>query len=238
MAAEPDDLAVALERHPVAGVLGLLAAAPQGLGELVGAAAGLGALLVLLPPPHWQATARSMVALLALLIFLSGCVLIIGHAWRTRRPEIVVLACSLLIPLVAGTHDTLLFMGLIPGDTYFSAPSAMGTLLGSSFALTWRMVQGMRLIEHFNAELRLRVADARRQLAESLASQHAAALVQTRLTERMNMVRDLHDGLGPALAGVVRVHAPRWPGLHACSWTRARVVALPNHAGVPPCAQR
>jgi signal transduction histidine kinase len=162
--------------------------------------AGLVALLAVAAPPAWQTAARGMVVVLSLLIFLSGCALIVVEAWRTHRVDLVVLVLSLLLPLVAALHDTLLFINLIPGSNYYSAPAAMGTLLGSSFALTWRMVQGMRLVEHFNAQLRLRVSEAKRQLADNLASQHAAALVQTQLAERMNMVRDLHDGLGMTLS--------------------------------------
>jgi signal transduction histidine kinase len=174
--------------------------AGRGPRRLLATALGLAVLLALAPPPPWHAAARSLVVLLCLLVFVCGCALIVREAWRTRQVDLVVLACSLLLPLLAGVHDTLLFMALIPGANYYSAPAAMGTLLGSSFALTWRMVQGMRLIEHFNAELQARVADARQQLADHLADQHAAALVQTRLTERMNMVRDLHDGLGMTLS--------------------------------------
>lgn len=173
----------------------------------VAATAVAGWVLTLAPLGAGRADARSLVALLSLGLYVAGVLVILRHAWSTRRIETVVLAASLLCPLVAGTYDTLVFIGALPGDTYYAPLSAMGTLLGSSFALTWRMVEGMRLIENFNAELRARVASARAQLAESLAGQHAAELEQTRLAERMNMVRDLHDGLGMTLSS--HLHALR-----------------------------
>lgn len=176
----------------------------------VAAAVAAGCLLTLASPLAWRGDARNLVAVLALALYVAGCLVILRHAWATRRLEMVVLAASLLCPLLAGGHDTLVFIGLIPGDTYYASLSAMGTLLGSSFALTWRMVEGMRMIENFNAELQARVAQARRQLAETLAGQHAAELEQTRLAERMNMVRDLHDGLGMTLSS--HLHALRGSG--------------------------
>lgn len=166
--------------------------------------------LTLAPLGDGRADARNVVVLLSLGLYIAGVLVILRHAWATRRIDTVVLAASLLCPLVAGAHDTLVFVGAIPGDTYYAPLSAMGTLLGSSFALTWRMVEGMRLIENFNAELQARVARARAQLAESMAGQHAAELEQTRLAERMNMVRDLHDGLGMTLSS--HLHALREGG--------------------------
>lgn len=176
----------------------------------VAIAAIAGWVLTLAPLGAARADARNLVVLLSLGLYVTGVLVILRLAWATRRVDTVVLAGSLLCPLLAGTHDTLVFVGAIPGDTYYASLSAMGTLLGSSFALTWRMVEGMRLIENFNAELQARVAQARRQLAESLAGQHAAELEQTRLAERMNMVRDLHDGLGMTLSS--HLHALREGG--------------------------
>jgi signal transduction histidine kinase len=78
--------------------------------------------------------------------------------------------------------------------------SASATMLGIAFTLTWRMVKGMRLVEHFNVELQQRVAKATGELAEVLHRQHEAELEQTRLAERLSLVRDLHDGLGMTLS--------------------------------------
>ncbi|MBS0341613.1 MAG: hypothetical protein JSS56_13885 [Proteobacteria bacterium] len=99
-----------------------------------------------------------------------------------------------------GIHDTLVFLRVLPGNGYYLALSSCATLLGISFALTRRMVDGMRLVEHFNQVLQRRVDEASQRLAEGMQRQHEAQLEQTRLTERLNLVRDLHDGLGMTIS--------------------------------------
>ncbi|MDM0076863.1 7TM diverse intracellular signaling domain-containing protein [Variovorax sp. J2P1-59] len=155
---------------------------------------------LILAPQALQEPVRSATVLGTLAIYLGGCALIVRHAFRSRRMEVAVLALCLMLPVVAAAHDTLVFLQWLPGNRYYAPLSASATLLGISFALTWRMVKGLRLVENFNAELRQRVDEATRRLADGLSRQHAAELVQTRLTERLSLVRDLHDGLGMTLS--------------------------------------
>ncbi|MDM0014714.1 7TM diverse intracellular signaling domain-containing protein [Variovorax sp. J22P168] len=161
---------------------------------------GVGIAALWLAPTAQLGAVRNAAVLTALFAYLASCALIIRHAFATRRLEVAVLAACLLLPVVAGVHDTLIFLEWMPGTRYYVALSSSATLLGISFVLTWRMVKSMRLVEHFNAELQQRVEQARQRLAEGLGRQHAAELVQTRLTERLNLVRDLHDGLGMTLS--------------------------------------
>lgn len=171
----------------------------QRLRRVVFASGGLCIAAVALGPPDMQVTVRNITVLAALFTYLGGCALIVRHAFASRRLEAVVLAACLMIPLVAAAHDTLVLLEWLPGNRYYAALSSSATLLGISFALTWRMVKDMRLVEHFNVELQQRVDEATRRLAEGLSRQHAAELIQTRLTERLSLVRDLHDGLGMTL---------------------------------------
>lgn len=161
---------------------------------------GAGIAALWLAPTGVLDTVRNTAVLAALFAYFASCAIIIRHAFVSRRLEVAVLAVCLLLPVAAGLHDTLIFLEWIPGTRYYVTVSSSATLLGISFALTWRMVKGMRLVEHFNAELRQRVDEATERLAEGLSRQHAAELVQTRLTERLNLVRDLHDGLGMTLS--------------------------------------
>ena len=69
----------------------------------------------------------------------------------------------------------------------------MAVLLGG------RMVANTRRIERFNHELGDAVEQARGELAEVLAREHAQALDHTKLQERMQLAHDLHDGLGGSL---------------------------------------
>jgi len=165
------------------------------------------ALALAIAPADGVAQVRSAAVLLATLIHLSACAILIGHAWRSRRTEAVVLAACLLLSAGFSLHDTLVFMRVLEGNGYYLGLCSTATLLGISFALTWRMVQGMRLVEHFNQELQARVDEASLRLAESLRHQHDAQLEQTRLAERLNLVRDLHDGLGMTLTS--HLHALR-----------------------------
>lgn len=163
-------------------------------------------------PPPWLEAARDTTVLVVLFGYFASCAIIARHAFVSRRLEVAVLAVCLLLPVAAGVHDTLIFLEWLPGTRYYVSLSSSATLVGISFALTWRMVRGMRLVEHFNAELRQRVDEATRRLAEGLKRQHAAELVQTRLTERLSLVRDLHDGLGMTLSSHIHTLGNRADG--------------------------
>ena len=174
--------------------------AGAGLRWILLASTGAGIALLALAPSAIQVQVRNHTVLATLLLYVGGCVVILRHALRSRQLEAAVLAAFLVIPVMAGVHDTLVFLEYLPGNRYYATLSSSATLLGISFVLTWRMVKDMRLAEHFNAELKQRVEEATRRLADGLSRQHAAELVQTRLTERLSLVRDLHDGLGMTLS--------------------------------------
>ena len=162
-------------------------------------------LSLILGPADFVAQSRNAAVLLAMLTHLSASALLVGHAFFSRRAETVVLAACLLLSVGIDLHDTLVFMRVLPGNGYYLALSSCATLLDISFALTWRMVQGMRLVEHFNQVLQKRVDEASQHLADGMRRQHDAQLEQTRLAERLNLVRDLHDGLGMTING--HIHA-------------------------------
>ncbi|SCK08681.1 hypothetical protein VAR608DRAFT_0268 [Variovorax sp. HW608] len=155
---------------------------------------------LVLSPSSVQGPLRNATVLLTLATYFAAIALIVRNAIRSRRTEAAVLSLCLLIPVAAGVHDTLVFFEWLPGGIYYATLSASATMLGIAFTLTWRMVKGMRLVENFNVELQQRVARATRELAEVLRRQHEAELEQTRLAERLNLVRDLHDGLGMTLS--------------------------------------
>ncbi|MBO9512897.1 MAG: histidine kinase [Variovorax sp.] len=160
-----------------------------------------GVALLLLAPTSLQDPVRDVTVLATLALYFTGCGVIMRNAIRTRRTEATVLSLCLLIPVAGGIHDTLVFFEWLPGSSvYIASISASATMLGISFALTWRMVKGMRLVENFNAALQQRVEQATRELAQGLRRQHEAELEQTRLAERLSLVRDLHDGLGMTLS--------------------------------------
>lgn len=152
-------------------------------------------------PANLLAGVRSAAVTLAVSLFLAGFGLICRHAWTSRQLEARVLALWVILPTVTCVHDGLVFLEVLPGLQFYSPVASCAMLLGIASVLTWRLVTGMRLVENFNAELRQRIDAATSQLAEVLHHQHAAALEHTRLSERLSLVRDLHDGLGMMLSG-------------------------------------
>ncbi|BEP37616.1 7TM diverse intracellular signaling domain-containing protein [Variovorax sp. V59] len=172
--------------------------------QLIGGAVGLTtAALWLAPHAHaLLSPVRGAAVVVALATYTLSAWIICRHALASpRRREVQALALCTLLPLAAGTHDVLVFHGVLATNLYYTPWSSSAMLVGISFVLTWRFVVGMRLVEHFNDELRHHVEDATRRLSSMLHREHATELQNTRLAERMNLVRDLHDGLGMTLSG-------------------------------------
>jgi signal transduction histidine kinase len=69
--------------------------------------------------------------------------------------------------------------------------------------LAYRFAQTMKRVEGFNAELHREVQAATVTLADTLNQQHALALAHSRAGERLQLVRDLHDGFGGTLVGAI-----------------------------------
>lgn len=126
------------------------------------------------------------------------------HAARTPRVDLRVLAACLLIPTLISLHDFAVFMQLIPGSNFdWGAISSPLSLIGMSFAIAWRFSSAMRRVERFNIDLREQVEAATAELSATLSREHTLALAHTRTGERLNLVRDLHDGFGGSLIGAI-----------------------------------
>ena len=124
-------------------------------------------------------------------------------AVRGKRTDHRVLAACLMIPLLVSVYDFLLFYGVISGDMYLLAITSPLTIIGMGFALAYRFAAAMKRSESFNVELKHEVDAATWQLGETLEREHALALNNTRIGERLNLVRDLHDGFGGSLLGAI-----------------------------------
>ncbi|WP_158549338.1 sensor histidine kinase [Lysobacter silvisoli] len=125
------------------------------------------------------------------------------QAWRSRRPDALVLAACLLLPVLVSFRDFALFFGWIGGTTYWLSLTSLLTLIGIGFVLSYRFVAAMRRVEGFNLELKREVDAATTELAQTLARQHALELAHSRAGERLQLVRDLHDGFGGTLVGAI-----------------------------------
>lgn len=171
----------------------------------------VGALLVVLAGvvDLWVAPLQSLVVHRALWTLVGGLTIIvvnsaaIVHAWRHRGSPIRSLAPFMAVSAVTGAHDLLVFTQVIDSNIYYTNMSSYVLLLGMALTQAARFAQSLRRIENFNTELIEEVNAAKAELATTLAQQHALALAHARIGERVNLVSDLHDGLGGMLVGSI-----------------------------------
>lgn len=166
-------------------------------------AACLAALTAAVLAPAWMGPHRTPWILLGGAFYYVSMGWFLLRALRTPRADYRVLAACLLVPILASFHDFALFLGWVRGDTYLLSLTSVLTLIGIAFVVSYRFVNAMRRVEGFNAELQREVAAATSQLGDTLAREHALALNNTRMGERLNLVRDVHDGFGGTLVSAI-----------------------------------
>lgn len=171
--------------------------------ERVLAALAALALLVAALAPTWMGHHRNLWFALGGLIYYVSIGWFLVQAWRSRRPDALVLAACLLLPVLVSFRDFALFFGWVQGTTYWLSLTSVLTLVGIGFVLSYRFVSAMRRVEGFNLELKREVDSATSELADTLSRQHALELAHSRAGERLQLVRDLHDGFGGTLVGAI-----------------------------------
>ena len=135
----------------------------------------------------------------------------IFHALRRRGSPMRSLAPFMAVSALTGAHDLLVFTQVIDSNIYYTTMSSYVLLLGMALTQAGRFVQSLKRIENFNIELIEEVNAAKAELAATLAQQHALELAHARIGERVNLVSDLHDGLGGMLVGSIAT-LERTPG--------------------------
>lgn len=153
--------------------------------------------------PGWMGPHRNLWFAIGGLFYYTSIGWFLVQAWRGRQPDALVLAACLLLPLVVSFHDFALFFGWVSGTTYWLSLTSVLTLIGIGFVLSYRFVTAMRRVEGFNLELKREVGTATTELAATLSRQHALELAHSRAGERLQLVRDLHDGFGGTLVGAI-----------------------------------
>ncbi|MEG2050151.1 MAG: histidine kinase, partial [Comamonas sp.] len=132
-------------------------------------------------------------------VFNGSCLYAIYRALRTRAPQHLLLGAACVAMVVVAVHDIDVALRQWDNDqtwSYFSWPL---NLLVLAVLLGWQVASHMRRVDGFNVELTAHVAQARAELAQVLAQQHAKDLQSAKLHERMQLAHDLHDGLGGSL---------------------------------------
>lgn len=162
-----------------------------------------GLFMMALTCPQWTGHHRTVAFIFGCATYYAAIFGFMAFAWRHPRADRYALAGSLLIPLVVSAHDMLLFLNVIRSDNYLLAVTSPITIIGMGTALGYRFAVAMRRAENFNVELQREVNAATDQLTETLKREHDLALNNARIGERLNLVRDLHDGFGGSLLATI-----------------------------------
>ncbi|CAG9271241.1 Histidine kinase [Paraburkholderia unamae] len=171
-------------------------------------------------PDAWVGYAQQAGFFSATAAFLINCLQFPFHAWRTRRLEHTYLAVALLILPVANIHDLLVLKAIIHTHPVFPyANTALTLSLAAIMGI--RHARNLRRIERFQQELAEGIAQARGELARTLERDHALALANTRLQDRLQVAHDLHDSLGGSL-----VHMMASVEQGAAALQRAQVLSM------------
>lgn len=172
-------------------------------------------LLLAAVAPHYLGPQRAPWLLAGTFVYYGAMLLFIAHAIRSPFTDRRLLAATFAVQMAVSLHDLAVFFGLVDSRTYLLSLTAPLTLLGTGFVLTYHYAQMLRRVEGFNAELIREVQGATAQLTDTLSREHALALQNTRIAERLGLVRDLHDGFGGTLLGTIaqleQDDAPRAP---------------------------
>ncbi|KAB2902248.1 MAG: histidine kinase, partial [Burkholderiaceae bacterium] len=139
----------------------------------------------------------------AIAVFLANCVQFQWHAWRPRTggrqvPHMLLALCWLVFVVVA-LNDLFSVLDRWQVARNWAALSGLLVIALVMLLLGGQLARQMRSAERFNHQLAEHVADARAELAQALAREHAQALDNAKLQERMQIAHDLHDGLGGSL---------------------------------------
>lgn len=159
------------------------------------------ALLIMLAcaPDALLAETLAVGALVSAAIFFLNCLQFPIHALRTRQVEQLILAGGLLIFFVVALYDLLLMQKMVSGTRTYTSLSSVVAMLCMSGVLGLRHARNMRRIEDFNHELAQGIEQARTELGDTMAREHALVLANMRLQDRLQISHDLHDGLGGSL---------------------------------------
>lgn len=132
-------------------------------------------------------------------VALSVCVFFVVHATRSHRKDQMVLAGAIAISLLAGVHDLLALKEIIRNASVYIPYAYILTMIVMALLLGQRIAANTRRMARFNQEMQEAIHKACNDLGTTLAHEHSLALADSRLQERLQLTRDIHDGLGGAL---------------------------------------
>lgn len=154
----------------------------QALGALA-----LGAAAIALASPGW--TALLWVGNGCALVYFGNIARLIAHALRTRRRPHLLIAATLALLVLVSLRDILVLWQLWDSRDLYSAYTCLLFMLLSAQQVYQRILRS-------HEEMQVSVIHAREDLRHTLSQEHALALHNVHLQERLQLAQDLHDGLG------------------------------------------
>lgn len=161
------------------------------------------AMLLALILPHWAGPNRDAFIVPMMALHYLASVVFVVFALHSGRRDQQVLALCIAVPLLTALYDVAVYFGIVHGNGFIGSFASPLMLLGMGFVLAYRFATTMKRVEGFNAELQREVTAASDELSATLTHQHALELAHSRAGERLQLVRDLHDGFGGTLVGTI-----------------------------------
>ena len=157
----------------------------------------ISSMTILFTPEHFQPVIHQVIFVLAVLIFVLKCITYPYIAYRSKVPEGYFLAFVQISFLPIAFNDAYYMMTL--EGSVLSPYTAPITSLFIGFVLALRLSNNAKRIENFNKTLEDTVRNAQSELSTLLNQQHALALDNVKLQERIHLAQDLHDGIGGSI---------------------------------------
>lgn len=146
------------------------------------------------------------VYLLVLLFAIPACGFALYAAWREREKAGLLLALISLCGIPLGVHDLMLHAYQISVEDLYLLPLAqMGFFVVFACIILQRYLNGIEHLEQSRALLTQRLQQREAELAESYAKLREIEQRDLLSRERQRLMQDMHDGLGGALVGMMRM---------------------------------
>lgn len=152
--------------------------------------------------PLWQGMDLGLAIQAVNSAFAAGVTLLIGGlALRGGSVELRVISVALVAALAAGVHDVALLAQLVDPEGIYLLPYGGLLVFGAFlFAVQRRYVHAIDGHEALSASLARRLAEREAELTLNHQRLRELERAQTLADERQRLMRDMHDGIGSALA--------------------------------------
>jgi signal transduction histidine kinase len=180
---------------------------PRALDRAIDGALLLYALLAILAFAYGWPLLMTLGFALIPLLGLATLATIAHAAWRQRSARAWVLAAAVAGALAAGTHDVLLIR--VAGASGASNTYIQHAMFAFVVIMIWFIAERYnRSVANFhalNADLTRRVDERERELRGAFESLREQQHAQSVLNERQRIMREIHDGVGSQLVGLLNM---------------------------------